>query len=1360
MKQFFILLFMILLGLQAQAQGKAVRFAQETLFFPANFEDRVKDRAVAASEVSEGRFARLVQFERVLTEPERSVFEASGANIYGYINFGAYLVTLPADYDFKSLQGLPVWSVQPIQSTWKTAKNLREQPYGDWAVKGNQLLVQLQVYPHVAPMRAKELCNLHGMVVRKVGRQNGFLEVLIEKSAIDAVASLPFVRHIELAPPPGKPEDILGRSLHRSNMIAGDHALSKKYDGTGVKMLVRDDGLVGPHIDMRGRLTNLTEENSPVHHGDGVGGIMAGAGNLNPENRGMAAGADLFVVDYVSDFQDVTVDLIENQGVTITNTSYSDGCNAGYTLGTQTVDQQLHDNPAAMHVFSAGNSNGADCGYGAGTQWGNITGGHKMAKNAIATANLYSDATLVTSSSRGPAHDGRLKPDIAANGENQVSLFGENGYQSFGGTSGAAPGIAGCLGQLTHAYKTLNAGQQPDAALLKAAILNTANDLGNIGPDFKYGWGHINAGRALQVFEKGNFASGTIAQGEQKTFTIQVPPLTRLAKVMVYWVEPPADEAAAKALVNDLDLRVLAPGGAENLPWLLDPTPDELGLDLPATKGNDDLNNVEQVAIADPAAGTYTVRISGTEVPIGPVKYYVVWEYYNDNLTMVYPNGGEGIAPGDTIRLHWDAYGTATNFTLRYSLDNAANWLPIATVSGDKRMYDWTVPSDFISGEARFLVIRGSRRDTSDQVSSIVPVPADFRVEKVCPDSMTVAWTEINDTLSYDAYLLGDKYMEIVGRSDTTFLTFPISSVTDEKWVAVRAAHANGMTGQRTLAIRYKANLLNCPQPEDLAVLKFLNPAGAAIILCGETEFYPSVTVKNEGLNASSGASIRYQVNNDPPVTEPLPDLLPGASVDYAFATPIVFTQSTVIDFKVQVLFTGDDASFNDAVSATIPVVKDAISTEVTESFDAGTALPNGWTVTNPDGETTFVLVSGVNGQDIIGTDDQSTNAIYLNTYDYTDAIGQEDYLYTLPIDLSNFDKPGLTFSLAHKGYDSNYEDSLRVEVYEDCSLSGAPITVWGQKDPLLCNNAYTTARFIPASGAEWSTKLVDLAAFSGKTIVVRFASYNGYGNNIYLDNIGLTKYDPVPPTALYYLANDTICRPDTVYYSAEPSAGNPSYTWSFGSQAVPVSATGPGPHEVRYNTPGLKNVRLIAVNSFGMDTLTRQLRVLPNPISNFTNTAVGLTATFTNTSLNSNVFTWDFGDGQGSNEVSPVHTYAAPGTYTVKLTAINQCTSIVKTLSLTLTSAVRDLSDKASIRLLPNPTAGDFAVEITALEPLGRTQLSLYDAAGRLVKTLEQDVKEGVSRTLFERLALPKGTYKLTIGTADRQQTLSVTVQ
>jgi hypothetical protein len=320
----------------------------------------------------------------------------------------------------------------------------------------------------------------------------------------------------------------------------------------------------------------------------------------------MAAGADLFVIDYVNNFQDNTLPLHVNNNVKVTNSSYSDGCNAGYTAATRTVDKQIFENPTLMHVFSAGNSNGSDCDYGAGAQWGNITGGHKQAKNAIATANLNQLGVLENSSSRGPAYDGRIKPDIAANGAGHLSTDEENTYLTFGGTSGASPGIAGCMTQLIEAYKTFNPGQEAPTALLKAIMLNTANDQGNAGPDYRYGWGHVNGGNALRALQNNWYGQGSVDQGGLAAIPIQVPVNGKELRVMVYWTESESAQNASKALINDLDMELETPALQVIQPWLLNPTADANILNLPATRGRDSLNNVEQVFVSQPEAGTYT----------------------------------------------------------------------------------------------------------------------------------------------------------------------------------------------------------------------------------------------------------------------------------------------------------------------------------------------------------------------------------------------------------------------------------------------------------------------------------------------------------------------------------------------------------------------------------------------------------------------------------------------------------------------------------------------------------------------------------------------------------------------------------
>ena len=1339
-------------------QSYAVHFVWGPEYFPDNYAEVRQQSGVSAGELVEGRFVRYVQCTQLPSAAERAALEAVGAVFITYVQFGAYLVSLPQHFDFSHLEKIHARSVVQVPSAWKLARSLREKPYGDWAVRGDQIIVNLQLYPHLSIPRGAELCRQYGLQVLLEGRENGFLQVQLPEANLAAIAALPFVRYLELKSAPGQPEDTKGRSLHRSNLLDSDHGLGKHYNGAGVGVLVRDDGQLGPHIDFQGRLRDFAE-GAPDNgtHGDGVAGIICGAGNLDPTKKGMAAGAQLFAVDYTAEFQDQTMPLHLDENVTITNTSYSNGCNAGYTIITQTIDDQLIKNPTLLHVFSAGNSNGvSDCGYGAGSEWGNITGGHKMGKNAIATANLLADGTLDGTSSRGPAHDGRLKPDIAANGTDQNSCSTDNTYQVFGGTSGAAPGIVGCLAQLTQAYKEMHGGTQPEAALLKATLLNTANDLGNPGPDFKFGWGHVNAQRALQLLEKNQWKVGSTDQGGSSTHVIQIPNGTKLAKIMVYWPELPADESASKALFNDLDLTVTAPNGIVSLPWKLDATPDPLLLDLPAGKGRDSLNNVEQVALDNPASGTYTVKISGTEVPFGPQQYVMVWEFVTDAIKLTYPAGGEGFVPGESQRLHWDAYGSTGNTTLRYSIDNGNSWLPITTITDQaKRFHDWTVPNA-VGGQVRVLVIRGSSRDTTDFPLTIARIPQNVEIKKVCPDSITVGWTiPTNDTLSYDVYLLGQKYMELRGTADTNFLQLPIPDAGAQQWVAVRASYANGLTGRRSLAVNWPGELKNCPQTDDLGVRELIEPDGGAIIACGPTSQNVTVRLVNEGMSPVVGATLYYQVNNSPPLSEVVDTIPAGETVFFTFQTPISIATNGQINLKIWSDYSPDNVFFNDTLALSFPVTVAAATGYFVENFEAVLFPPLGWTVVNPDDATTWVPAP----DEVVGSDGLQTTALYLNCFNYQER-GAQDYIYIIPADLSTVANPALTFDVAHAGYDASYADALAVEVFQNCNLNTQPVTIWQKADPELATVDPITTPYSPESGDDWRTEIISLSQFAGQSIVIRIVSTNDFGNNIFLDNIGLVEYFVTPADATFTVSSDSICRSDTVLLAAVNTVANTDYKWNFGTSSVPSNATGPGPHAVKYNTPGLKTIRLIAENTFGKDTTTQTLAVLGFPVPNFSAGAQDLTVTFTNTSTNALSYVWNFGDGQAtSTEPNPTHTYAAPGTYLVKLSATNQCKTVDKTLSFSFTSGVQDLQDQIGVRLLPNPTEGDFQVELQS-RISADLRLRLLDAQGRLVKTADLAIKPGLTTVPFVQLQLAKGVYQLTIQSDTGLQTLSVVVQ
>ncbi len=808
-KSFSFLVLLFVFSLTFAQNSNDIRFQNETYEMPENIDTFQWNQMPESARLNNG-YVGWIQFYETPTQQVQDLFKQNNLELLEYIPQRTYLFYFPENTSIQLLKNNGVRTIVPVDGGAKLSAKLKSGDYDYWAMDGDNILVTLQYHKNVTDTYAINELGRQQIVVKQNYKEQNMLDLSIPNNCLETLSNLPFVKWVDLVVAPAVPDDTRGRSLHRANSLDTQTGAGRNYTGEGVGVMVRDDGRVGPHIDFEGRLTNLTNI-ANQSHGDGVAGIMAGAGNLIPSNRGMAAGADVYVVNYQSNFLDTsTLNLINDGTVQITNSSYSNGCNDGYTSITRTVDQQTLDTPTLLHVFSAGNSNGSNCGYGAGSQWGNITGGHKQGKNVIATANVFFDGSLVGSSSRGPAHDGRIKPDIAANGQNQISTNENNTYQTFGGTSGAAPGIAGISAQLYQAYGDLNGGDFPPSALIKATLLNTANEAGNIGPDYKFGWGIVNALQAVKLIEDGRYLSDEVTQGNTNTHTINVPAGTTQVRFMVYWSDEAATPGADPALVNDLDLVVTDPSSNTYEPWILDPTPDPITLNNPATNGPDHLNNMEQVLINDPAAGNYDIDITGFNVPVGPQEYYIVYELISDHVVMTYPNGGEHFQPFIAETLHWDEVNTTDDFVLEYSNNNGNSWNNIATVPNDTHFYTWSVPDD-VGGNMLLRVTSGSYQDVSDEVFNIARSPLVINVTQVCEDSASFEWGEIGGADSYDLYILGEKYMEVVATSDTNSITIPITNPDDPMWFAVSAKNdAEGWEGERNRAKFYAGGILDC----------------------------------------------------------------------------------------------------------------------------------------------------------------------------------------------------------------------------------------------------------------------------------------------------------------------------------------------------------------------------------------------------------------------------------------------------------------------------------------------------------------------------------------------------------------------
>lgn len=228
-----------------------------------------------------------------------------------------------------------------------------------------------------------------------------------------------------------------------------------------------------------------------------------------------------------------------------------------------------------------------------------------------------SSVRLTSFSSTGPADDGRIKPDLVANGDRLKSAGCRNDtrYETESGTSMSSPSLAGSLLLIQQLNAQMNEGQYLKSSTLKGLAIHTADEAGNApGPDYEYGWGLANIGRAAEFVMN----NGTDRHIREETIFSGVPYVLRMQaignneplKVTICWNDPAGRPGAAAVddrtpkLVNDLDMRVTK-GEEEHMPWILDPERPT----APATLGDNVRDNIEQIIIEE-AEGEYILTIN------------------------------------------------------------------------------------------------------------------------------------------------------------------------------------------------------------------------------------------------------------------------------------------------------------------------------------------------------------------------------------------------------------------------------------------------------------------------------------------------------------------------------------------------------------------------------------------------------------------------------------------------------------------------------------------------------------------------------------------------------------------------------
>ena len=378
----------------------------------------------------------------------------------------------------------------------------------------------------------------------------------------------------------------------------------------------------------------------------------------------------------------------------------------------------------------------------------------------------------------------------------------------------------------------------------------------------------------------------------------------------------------------------------------------------------------------------------------------------------------------------------------------------------------------------------------------------------------------------------------------------------------------------------------------------------------------------------------------------------------------------------------------SDTLVKTAAVQAGGLGLPFVEDFEGSTLF----TVDNPDNSTTWALFQ-------TGGTTPGSTAAGIDLFNYN-AAGQRDGLISPPLDFSGYSSIDLDFDYAYARYSASYRDSMAVYISTDCGATYSRVVSYTSD---AANNMATvsdqTTAFTPSLSSDWCGNTlitncpnIDLSAYAGQSEVrIKFEAINGWGNNLYIDNINVSGVTNTNIPMAQFAANTTnLCGSGTVSFSDSSSNSPTSWSWSISPSTYTftggTTSSSQNP-QVQFNAAGSYQVSLTATNSFGSNTETKgsyiqvDAQVSPSVSisANANSWCVGQSATFTASPSNGGTspsYQWKV---NGANVGSNSNTYSSSSLIngdliTVELSSNAACVSTSSATSNSITASITPL--------------------------------------------------------------------------------------
>jgi hypothetical protein len=1173
----------------------------------------------------------------------------------------------------------------------------------------------------------------------------------------------------------------------RANQLWAGGASGLNLSGSSAnmknKLAVWDGGKVlSTHVELTGRITQVDAASSLSDHATHVTGTMIASG-VNPIAKGMAHGIQgILAYDFTNDGSEITAAaanlVLSNHSYGIIsgwyyNSSPSDGSGARwefrgrfgdtedykfgyYDAGAKEFDDIAYNAPYYLIVKSAGN-NRNDNGPAVGAAYYRYNASGVMATAGVRPAGISSndgydilpmdanakniltvgavngivsgyskpsDVVISAFSSWGPTDDGRIKPDIVADGVNVISSIatGNSDYESQSGTSMSAPNATGSLLLLQEYYSKLKSGTFMRSATLKGLAIHTAEEAGSApGPDYSYGWGLLNVEKGASVIKaavpSNNAATSehllyenTLANGATFTKTVVASGKGQLSATISWTDVSGAVTPSASALndrtiklVNDLDIRITK-GTSTYMPWILDPTFPSSS----ATRGDNIRDNVERVDIDSVVPGqTYTITVSHKGTLSSGSQAYSL---------LVSGVGGTAYcasAPTSTVGTRIDSVG----------FSNIKN----KTATGCTSYKDFSnLTGDIEPNKAIALSVKVNSCDGTS-ANKIVKVFIDY--------NNNGSFTDAGELVATSGLLTN-------GSTYTTTVTTPLT-ITKGNYAVMRViaqetstpsdvnpcgTYTNGETQDYRLRIVAPAN--------DVAVAEIVTPLTGSSSNSGQLI---AVRLKNNGSSDKSTVPLTATVMSGSTTVATIsvncPLIVPaGGSIVYTFQKTFNALPGTTYSVSVTATATGDQDASNNTLTNTVAIAAKPAAPTATGVICSATSAT--FRITNPVAGVNYFWYDSPTSTTPIGKGSvlnlsakPANNTVYVESgargdigikskNDYPGGGGYQSpggnymkYTATAPVVLESvrlFTRwPGTIninlYNIAAEsatGYSFFDLGATPVDVYSShpSPLSGT-VNISDVQDT---GAIYYLGMSLPSTGAT-----ISYALRASSVIKSSSDSVNIFRNNNLAQSPSL--YPFTSPSGIFSLTGNSV-------QAGSTASTYPSFYYYF--------------YDMKVRTVDNVSERVAVVGT----TTTPPTITLAGAASDSLQTnAVSAIQWY----LNGNSIT-----GANSNRIKPIYS----GSYSVSGADANGCNATSSALIYTATTGVINVNNtEIGLTTTPNPNNGVFKVNFKVSNK-DDLQIALLDVSGKAVFTKSYANFVGTFSEQFTTGSISSGNYILKI--------------